>query len=756
MKQLLVTSGAGIGRRPHYHIVYLDDETGNYLVSVAENHNHTMSLEGYVPPTEPIMAQDEMGNPILDEQGNPVEQEPGDPGNPGTWMIHPGEDGHLHEELLEYEPKTPKAKKESDADKVSDVLTLAEEAFTLEYESMKKGQESDDYYIGKHWNLTEKKEMEDKARAALTFNKIQKHVNELSGIQRDERSDITYTPIEGGDQRTADLLNIVTKVELSGCNFQMEESAVFMDEIIPGRGVFVPRISYDESLSGKLIVERFPWDQVHFGPHEKVDGSDAEYVVLDKPFSRAKLESLHPDKIDEIAEDYEYYTQLQGQPHEEPPGDVYETSTNRKTPIVLGGTKLVDVAKKNYRVLEVRRKAYTKVPIIVNNTEGFVFNALGWKSKDLAAVKSLSEDFFVINKTLTKIRITKIAGNVVLSDENPAKLPVDDLLVIPCYGNFRNGNFWGIVEGAKDPQKLVNKLLSLAVDIVNKMAAYGYFYDDNTFPDEAEREKFLQNCNSPGFAAKLTDVGRPPEKVEGTKFPDELVNLVNQATMVLEELMALQVDSSGANESAQHLLTRAQMRLRGARHFFDNLFWAKKKLGKLLIPLIKMYRQPADIARIVMNQGAKEAVQLGGQPLEDFSEADIMALFEAADVENYDVEVTENPFSPTARIAVAMLIEGLIQAGASIPPEVPIEVADIPDTLRRKILDSLAAQSQAQAETAQMTSDMEIGKSLVAKGIIPPKIAEQQGIPHMASMPPAQPGFQGDGSVPPMEGGIAG
>jgi hypothetical protein len=743
VKQLLITSKAGLGKAQHYHVVYINDETGTVYCSRSAGHEHEIGqTEGREPVTDPDSGE------LIDEG-----EEPG-------WVVYPSEDGHFHEELLDYPEPASRKKRESESSVVAEVVSLYREAVKLEDACVKRGKEADKYYIGEHWDEREKQRLANECRAALTFNKIGKHVNELSGIQRDERSDIAYTPIEGGDQVTADLLNVVTKVELSRCNFTMEESAVFLDQIIPGRGVIVPRIDYEESLTGKLVIERFPWQNVKFGPHDKVDGSDAEYVFLEKQYSKAKLQQIYPDKADDIQADFTYY---HGEPdkHVEHEGDMYKESTQR-TPVLVGENRLVDVALKEYLVLECRRKLYSKVPIIVNHVEDFILNADGWKPKDLEAVKALSEDFFVINKTVTKIRITKIAGNVLLTDENPAKLPVDDLLVIPVYGNFRDGKWWGLVEGAKDPQKLINKLLSLSADIVNKMAAYGYFYDDNTFPDETvDKEMFKSEVNSPGFLIKVQDASKPPTKSEGTKFPEELVQLVEYAAGLLEELLGIQVDSAGANESAAHLMHRQDMRLRGARHIFDHLSLAKKKIGKLLIPIIKMYRRPADIYRIVANQHEQQAdgVELGGQAFDTFSEEEIMRLFEQADIENYDVEATENPWSPTARIAISLLLQELIKAGAQIPPETPLYVADIPDKLRKQVLESLASAQAAQTEVAKETSNMEIGKTLAAKGIITPKIAEEQGIPHLAERPPGDSGapqpeqFQGDEY--PLEGGLA-
>jgi hypothetical protein len=718
MKSLKKLSRSGLGRAAHGHIIYLNDETGVGLCSTDMGHTHEIV---YQPPVQPQL--DEMGNEIA-------------PGSPGGFFVQPALDGHTHE-IQEYTLKAAK-KKEDEAQVLADVRELFKTGRDLEKDSLKKAKESEDFYAGKHWDEQERNRLESLSRAAVTINKIEKNVDQICGMQRQERTDIRFVPQEGGDQKVADILNVTTKHILNRCFFSREESAVFEDAVIAGRGLFNVFVRFDNDLRGEIVVEKFPYLDVVFGPHEKLDLSDCEYLVKHRWFSKAKLEQLWPDKVDEIQKDFEDY--LLPEPHVQYSHDQYASSDNT---YAVGGDILVNLAKKEYRVLECWRKVYEKASVVANAQEDFYFNAYGWDAKDLRSARTIP-GFFVIENNITKFRVTKVAGGVVLSDEFPAELPADDFFVIPVYAKKRGYEFWGKVESAKDAQKYVNKNYSLALDIGNKMSAYGWFYDGGTFP-ENEREKFKRLSSSPGFMIELTSVAQPPMKVEGTKFPSELINLMELGKNEITEQMNIIITPNGANESGNLFAQRRNDKLLGSEYLFDNLSFAKQKLGRLLIKLIQKYYTPDRITRIVRNASSKDPVELAGQPVDEFSDQDIMDMLTTTDLEQYDVEVTESTWSPSMRLSTFMLLSELARSGQPIPPEALLEFADMPSDVRNKLVSMMAQQGQAQASAEQAKADAEIQKTLIAQGQIPPAVQQKFLIQQPQEEQPPMEANQGPG-----------
>jgi len=712
MKGLKKLSRFGLGRAAHGHIAYLNDESGLGLCSTDAGHTHDIAFQ---PPVDPQF--DEMGNQVS-------------PGAPGSWIVQPALDGHTHE-IQDYVVR-PSKKKEDDAQILSDIKELFKTGRELERESLKKAKQSEDFYAGKHWDDAEKSRLESLSRAAVTINKIEKNVDTITGIQRQERTDLRYVPQEGGDQKVADLLNVATKHILNRCYFSREESAAFEDAVIAGRGLLNVYVKFDQDLRGEIVVEKFPYLDVVFGPHEKVDLSDCEYLVKHRWFSKSKITQLWPDKAEDIQVDFDDYivddSSVQYQ------FDNYAHGTKVQT---VGDDVMVNIAKKEYRVLECWRKVYETGSVIANAAEDFYFNAYGWDSKDLKSARTIP-GFYVVEQNITKFRVTKVAGGVVLSDEFPAQLPADEFFIIPIYAKKRGYDFWGKVESAKDAQMYINKNYSAALDVLNKCANYGFYIDSSTFPDN-EKEKFKRLSSSPGFVVEVNDVNRPPVKVEGVKFPAELIQMMQVGESQVLDQMNIQLNPNGANESGNLFAQRRNQKLLGSEYLFDNLSFAKQKLGRLLVKLIQRYYTPDRIVRIVRNVNSKEPVEIAGEPLDQFTDEDILVLLQTADLEYYDVEVTESNWSPSMRLATFQLLSEMAQSGAPIPPEAMFEFADMPSDVKKKLTKMMEQQGQAQASADQAKADAEIQKTLIAQGQIPPEVAQKfLQTPQQQDLPPTE------------------
>lgn len=726
----------------HYHIAYLNDEDGYGVTTESAGHQHRII---YDPPrearepTEAIPPQiDPMtGMPAINpETGMPDEGTPADPGDPGkptgTWIVEPAEDGHTHE-LVEYVVKQKK-KKETDEEIINECLSLYKAGAELISDSKKKGYESERFYKGEQWDDKDKRHLESLSRACLTINEVGKNIDELCGYQMEERTDLRYLPQEGGDQVVADLLNILSKRLLDSCYYGREESKWFKDQAVVGFGSLLVYMDFKEDIRGEIKVERFPWDCVVYGPHEKEDLSDCEYEIRSKMHSKATLKMLYPKKAAKIEKSFDgfFEKEIGGK------GKIAGENTDYHFAVKIedypqtldGNTQLVDIAKKEFRLVQCTRKIYEPVSVVVSEDENFFFTAFGWEDKDIEAIQTIPS-FSVITQTKTRFRVTKFCGNVVLSDENPADLPVQDFFTVPVYAYRQRQEFWGKVEVAKDPQREINKRRSQTIDMMNRMSASFWFYDEDTFPD-GEAERFRKNSSKPGAMFKVNSLTNKPVKEDGAAYPTALVEIMKMDQDNLQRLMNIMVLQGGANESGTMFLEKKKQRLTGNEFLFDNMAFAKQRLGKLLISLIQRYYDAERIYSIVNTQYKKQAFQLAGQDFKEFTKEQIVDLLENSDLTKNDVIVTESSFSPSTRLGVATVLFELMKNGAPIPPALPLEFIDIPDGIRSRITNTMAEQASQTAETAQNTSNTEIVKTLIAKGeytVSPDKASELGLIP---------------------------
>jgi len=726
---LLKTTKDGTGKG-HYHIVYLREQDG--MVSESRGHSHEIQ---YMPGT-PEQYDTSPDSPSVGMKIAEATQP--------SWNIIPYED-HTHE-LTEYVTQSTQ-KREKEPDIVKDIISLYEQAKKNEESSIEDAHECESMYQHKQWDPEEKKTLEGKDRAALTINKLEEKMDNLSGYQRQNRTEFRFLPTEEGDQKVADILNIVVKNITEQCYFPREETKVFEDAGIVGRGLFNIYDDYDPpaDINGQIVIEKFPWDECHFGPHEKEDLSDCDYVIKTKWFPLIKLKEMYPEKTKHLKPEVmsiEHATRTKSED--------WDTS-HGKSEISAGGS-LVDKTNKQYKQLECWRKIYRTANLLINANDGFVFNADGWAERDISMVTGMA-GFRSIPRTDFDMRVTKVISQVLLEDYYP-ELAYNDFHIIPLYAKKRKNKFWGKIQAVKDIQKLINKAYSQFVDILNKMSAYGWFYDDETFPNRQEEANFKKNASAPGFTQKLRDSKRPPEKVEGVKFPNEIVGAIELLSRDMREIMNVNLEMMGMGGDQQSGIAIRQkivQQLLGNDFLFDNLSFAKQKLGKIIVALIQKLYTPERLKRIVLNQNMREPVTIGGatidtpqarQKMQAEAEAEPMVqgrnqgqqqgqrqqekqqerliteqaieeLLQNQDLTKYDMITTESPSSPSAMLSNFMFLLEIAGRGVPIPPTALFQFAPIPN--KEKILAEIEKQTQMDMKRDKMKYDTEIQKSLIAQ-----------------------------------------
>jgi hypothetical protein len=685
---LYQTSKDGKGRASHYHIAYIrQDGTGG--TSKARGHSHQIAIEGLENP-QPV--------------------------------ILPADDGHLHQLNMpmggDVEKETkPDKKNETENELVGEVKALFKEALEYEAEFRKNGKESEGFYDGSaQWSKADKDAL-GKERASLTFNEIQPKINLLSGYQRQNRTDIRFYPTEEGDARVADILTHVVKNITERSNYDYEETLAFEDETIVGRGLIHPYVDYGDNVLGDIVIEDYPWDEGYFGPHNKMTLKDCEYMVKAKWLSWAKVKQMWPNKKDRIEAESATYLELmadESETHTNYAGDQYDQSANRVE--VETDTLFVDLAKKEYRVLECWMKQYKRVYVLVNIEDGFYESAIDWNESDVKAIETIP-GFNVIPRIKTDLRVVTIAGNVQLEDEID-KLYDGNFPVIPVYATKRKKTIFGKVEAGKDPQRESNKRISQMTDILNKVATYGHFYDDETFDNPQDESDFKRNVSAPGFLLKVNNVERPPKQAEGVKYPAELINMVAVATDKLREIMGINPEMMGLNtraESGVAIAEKKRQGLVGNEYLFDNLSLAKRTLGRTLVKLIQKVYTPERIVRLLANRSAKHQIEIGGKDITEYTEEEILTVLKEADLTKYDVVVGESAYNVTTRHSNFVIWAEMAGKGFPVPPMLLVDLSDLPDKEKVKA----EMQQMQQKEEQKEQQKMEVERYKVDKGQTP-------------------------------------
>lgn len=628
-------------------------------------------------------------------------------------------DGHNHDILDEIGSKKKRKASEKDSDKVSDCIRLWREAASIEKQYIEDGEEAEKFYKGEQWDDDDVQSLDADDRAALSMNFIQAKMDFLSGYQRRNRQDVKLLPTGEEDSRVADMLTALIKNIMTQNNYEHEETLVFDDQTITGRGNFNVDMDFNDNVEGDIVIERFPWGNVKYGPHEKHDLSDCEYIVKERWYSVARCKQEWPDKAKDIGSRFDTLSALlkTTKTTTDYPGQNYVKDVEKEPVSLTFLGETIDIERKNILVLEVWRKEYERATVLVNQSENVYENISEWDSKDRAQANTMP-GFSTVKKKTHSMRVTTVATDILLEDEYP-DLATDDFHLTPVYAYRRSGSTWGKIKAAIDPQKEINKRTSQMVDILNRVAPYGWMYDAQTFVDALEEKNFKESASRPGFFAKVNDINSPPKLQEGIKFPSELANFAAQAQDNLSKIMNVTNDLQGVDSNAQSgtaIAYRQRQGLIGNEFLFDNLGLAKRRLVKLIIANIQKYYTPERIYRILSAASKREKLTLdvNGQetPFEELDPQVVITLLTESDLTKYDVIISESAYSPSARYANFTLLLDAASKGIMIPPDVLIDLSDLPNKDKIKArMESMQAE-QMQMENKKM--DTEVQKAMIA------------------------------------------
>ena len=723
-----------------------------------DNHYHViMRYEVMEPQIDP-----ETGQPAVDpESGQPLPPVP-------RWHYECGvERGHEHEivemedgsfQLAAYigesglphghmsvEPcknKFPKRPEKEDEEVVHRVYQLHEAAYRHDKKSLEKGLEADRFYKGDQWERGTRSKLESEGRACLTINVVQKVIDDLVGYQRQQRSDIRFQPVGDTDQGVCDILNTAVKVILEQGKYQFRESKLVEDFAITGRANLNLGLSVQDDIRGDIKIDVFDLNQVFYGPHRELDGSDIEYLSKSQMWSLSKLKAKYKKKVGEIEDTHSFMKDnlSEADLSSDIDGDI---NYGLSIPVYSGGSFNFDVIRKEIKVIEVEEKVWIPVIVFYNAATDETYSSFGWKEKEVKQIETMP-NMYIVEQEVQKLRVTKVAGNVLLSDDYVADRPGDDFSVFPIYCKKRGNDFWGIVESVKDAQREFNKRLSQAIDSMNFALNHLYVYDETTFETEKDRLDFLEKATKPGAVVRVTNSDRGIKVLQTSKFPSAEIGTGEAYEARIYSLAGIDaMQHAGANTSAQAILQAEKSKVTGREFIFRNLFEAKKRLAKNIVAYIKEFYSAERIYEMVADRNAKEPVEVNGNPFDQLTRESIIQLIDKEDLTKVDVVIDEAMWTPTHRLATFSALSEMMGKGAPIPFEVLIPIMDAPESYKMQIQDAIMRQQQAQSESSQATAQAEVEKTLIANGIITQPIAEKYQIPLPGgNVPPGAEGQQ--------------
>ena len=324
-------------------------------------------------------------------------------------------------------------------------------------------------------------------RRQFNFNRIRRIKNMISGHQRRNRKCTIVTPVENGDQATADQF---TKIfmwldQQEGVLETLSEA--FEGALVTGLNLLQVWVDYrSDPVSGSIKVDNCSYNSFLIDPYfRKPDLSDCNYIWKRTYLSPAEAVSLLPDKKQEIMG-----MSAGGA------GSSYSTSPKDGKFQYMPENYQFDSCRL-FAYDEFYYRTYRKQKLLVDTQTGEV---LEWQSNNDDRLKEFTQVYpqvDVIESMIPSVNLAIVVqGKVMYDDINPLGIDTYPFVPVFAYYNPQISSYHlrlqGIVRGLRDPQFLYNRRKIIELDTLESKVNSGYTLTSKYIGGTGSKE-----CRSP-------------------------------------------------------------------------------------------------------------------------------------------------------------------------------------------------------------------------------------------------------------------
>ncbi len=514
-------------------------------------------------------------------------------------------------------------------------------------------------------------------RHNFCFNRIKPMVNMVSGYQKKNRKSTIVVPVENGDSQTADQFTKVLMQINNQENILETISDSFEGGLITGMNLLNAWIDYREDpISGNIRVDNCSYNSFLIDPFfRKMDLSDCNTIWKRSFLTKREAVSLMPDRADEISN-------LHGNDN-----DSGRDGKFQFTPESYG------YSTKNLLTYdEFYYRDFRKQKMLADTQTGEI---LEWRSQDDNALKQFLNTYpsvTLIEQEIPTVNLAIVIQNKVFYN-GPQPSGIDRYPFVPVIAYYRpempyfDFRIQGMVRGLRDAQYLYNRRKVLELDILESQVNSGYIYKENALVNP--KDIFLTGQGR-GIAlkaeAQMTDV----QQIQSPQIPPTTIQLseilgkeLQSISGINEELMGSATDDKAGILS----MLRQGAGLTTLQGLFDNLDFAQKLLGKIMIDMIQVNYTPGKIKKILE----------GEEPTDQFYNKAFG---------KYNAVVEDGILTATQRQMEFAQLLHLKEVGVPIPDSSILEAATLQN--KKKLVETVQKNQEQQAEMQQAQMQLQM------------------------------------------------
>lgn len=509
-----------------------------------------------------------------------------------------------------------------------------------------------DFYDGSQWTPQEAEALGEFGQPAIVINKIASKVDNLAGSEVAGRTRVVYRS-RSGEAREEDAARMLTDMALYVAergDQALEISNVFRAGLVCGVGWLDVGLGDEGDGVGVFARAEDEFSVVWDPLSRRHDLRDMRFVARERWLEAAEVELMFPTKSTAVM------------------AAAGQASRFGAYGLSLAGrgeeVGYYDDQRRLFRLVEVQYKEPAK-RWRLRLANGEVLHT--FEKADVRKPGVTVEAM----EMAPRCHVAVFAGDVLL-DHRVMGYAHNDFTLIPyVYKRHKaDGRPYGMVRGALDPQRELNKRRSKAMHLLNTsqvIADIDAVEDPNILAREAARPDGII----------LKRAGKDLRILRNTDLAASQVQVMEQAGRDIQDVIGVFDESIGKESNAVSGVAIQQRQLAGSLNqmfAFDALRLLKKKLGEQVLVLMRQFFTPEMAIRIT----------------DAFAAGRLVGVGRSVDDGGYDVVVEEVRDVASERELEAQRLEMLVKAGVPIPPDILVEVSGVRE--KERILAAIQGQ----------------------------------------------------------------
>lgn len=534
----------------------------------------------------------------------------------------------------------------------------------------KDAREDYGFYSGEEqWTSEDRQYLEDNDRPMVTFNRTSSIVDAVSGMEEQNRQEVTYFPREAReDAQAAEMYTSAAAWVRDGNNAEDEESDAFTDTMICGMGWTETWVDFD-GADAEIKTDRIDPLEMYWDPKaRKRNILDSKWRMRIPVMDKSDVRERWPNsRLSVKPQDFFDNPEIVDEPHDADEAKFYKNDQSGRA-----------LKRNEIRVAQIQwweKETFFRVEQEdPNNPDASI--QVDVNQDGLSAIRDQFDEEQAPSVRLTTKRFYQafVAGSTLLErrELHPGDTGIPGF-TLQCITGKRdhNENTWfGVVRVMKDPQRWSNKFFSMILDILNSNAKGGAFAEVGAFQNQREAEEKWSRADALIFVNDGALQNKRIQERGMAGIPPGLDRLMGFAVGSQREVSGINVELLGQAERTQAGVVEAS-RIRQSvitlSRIFNNLRLYRKTQGRVLLHLINRYVPENTMIRV-----------LGSDRYEPFKPGTF----------KFDLIVDQSPTSPNAKEQIwqtlTQILPAMIRAGLPIPPAI-IKYMPLPASVIREM-----------------------------------------------------------------------